>query len=371
LNSDEGDMTLLEFLPNVVLAFFLTLLLVEFLNRPARRLGLVDQPDEHKRYKGSIPLIGGIAMCLAFTGAALLSFSLSSVQNLIGELPLSYYSLFLGMGLVAVVGAIDDVYGLTTRSRFIVQIIATVIMMAMGGVYLNSLGNLLGFGAIQLGYLALPFTIFCVVGVTNAINMADGMDGLAGGLGIIASGWLMILASMTGLNKIDVAILLLLIAVLGAFLCVNLRHPWRARADVFMGDAGSMALGFVLCWFLVKLSQGEQPAFSPITAVWIMGLPLMDTVGLMIRRKLQGRSPTQADRQHLHHLLLRMGFSDGKTTAILLLASTVMGGIGVSASLAGISDYLMFYIFLLLFAGYYFATGYVGNRRKQMATLAR
>jgi UDP-GlcNAc:undecaprenyl-phosphate GlcNAc-1-phosphate transferase len=354
-----------------VLAFFLTLLLIELLDRPARRLGLVDQPDEHKRYQGSIPLIGGIAMCLAFAAAVLLSFSLSWVQNLIGVLPSIYYSLFIAMFLVAVVGAIDDVYGLSPRARFVVQIFATVLMVAQGGVYLSNLGDLFGFGVLPLGYLALPFTIFCVVGVTNAINMADGMDGLAGGLGLIATGWLLVLAVIDGRYPVDAVLLLLLIAVLGAFLCVNLRHPWRARAQVFMGDAGSMALGFVLCWFLVKLSQGGQAAFSPITAVWIMGLPLMDTVGLMIRRKRQGRSPTQADRQHLHHLLLRMGISDGKTTAILLIASTVMGAIGVSASLAGVSDCIMFYAFVLLFTGYYFATDYVGNRRKNMATLTR
>ena len=364
-------MTLLDFLPNVVLAFCLTLLLVELLARPARRLGLVDQPDEHKRYKGAIPLIGGIAMCLSFSVAAILSFSVSWVQNLVGVLPSSYYSLFIAMALLAVIGAIDDVYSLTTRARFIAQIIATIMMMAIGGVYLDSLGNLLGFGDIPLSYLALPFTIFCVVGVTNAINMADGMDGLAGGLGLVATGWLMVLALMSGQNDIDAALLLLLMSVLGAFLCLNLRHPWRARAEVFMGDAGSMALGFVLCWFLVKLSQGEQPAFSPITAVWIMGLPLMDTVGLMIRRKRQGRSPTQADRQHLHHLLLRMGFKDGKTTTILLIVSTVMGAIGVSAWLAGVPDYIMFFAFALLFAAYYYAVGYFGANRKKMATLTR
>lgn len=364
-------MTLLDFLPNVVLAFCLTLLLVELLDRPARRLGLVDQPDEHKRYKGSIPLIGGIAMCLAFSMAAILSFSVSWTQSRVGALPLSSYSLFTAMVLLALTGAVDDVYRLTARARFIAQIIATLIMSLLGGVYLNNLGDLLGFGAIPLGFLALPFTVFCVVGVTNAINMADGMDGLAGGLGLIATAWLMLLALLSGQHDTDVVLLLLLMAVLSAFLCLNLRHPWRARAQVFMGDAGSMALGFVLCWFLVKLSQGEQPAFSPITAVWIMGLPLMDTVGLMIRRKRQGRSPTQADRQHLHHLLLRMGFSDGKTTAILLIISTLMGAIGVSAWLAGIADYIMFYAFIVLFTAYYLSVGYFGANRKKMATLTR
>ena len=146
--------------------------------------------------------------------------------------------------------------------------------------------------------------------------------------------------------------LLLLVASVGGFLVFNLRHPWRRRAAIFMGNSGSMMLGFILAWFLVNLSQGEQPVFPPIVAVWIVGLPLMDTVYLMTRRACKGKNPCHGDRQHLHHILLALGLSDARVTLLLAAVSTLLGAFGLLLFWAGVSEAVSFALFLGLFAGY-------------------
>jgi UDP-GlcNAc:undecaprenyl-phosphate/decaprenyl-phosphate GlcNAc-1-phosphate transferase len=219
-------------------------------------------------------------------------------------------------------------------------------------------------GQVRLGWAAALFTLIGVIGVINAFNMIDGLDGLAGGTGFVVTGWLIVLClSAPAANAGALGALLVLAAAIAGFLVYNLRHPWRVRATVFMGDAGSTMLGFVLSWFLIHLSQGEQALMAPITAVWIMALPLLDTLTVIIRRIGAGRSPFAADRQHLHHLLLGRGFSDGRVTAILLGLTCATGGLGVLADWLGMSEALRFYAFVGVFLLYYrYTTGLLSRR---------
>ena len=333
---------------SLLLAFGLCVGLIALLIRPARAWGWVDRPTTRKHHQTPVPLVGGVAMCVAY-GVSMLALPVQ---------PHSYRELLIAMVLLTVLGLYDDLRTIRPAIRFVFQSSAVLVMMFGGRIMLGNLGDLFGLGEVTLaGGIALLFTMFCVIGVINAINMSDGLDGLAGGLALIATGWLIVLVQIAPTSHPgDRDALWVLVMVIAGFLCFNLRHPWRARASVFMGDAGSTMLGFVLAWFLVHLSQGREAVMTPMTAVWLLALPLMDTVAVMIRRIHTGHSPFAADRRHLHHLALSCGLSDGRATAFLLIAAFMTGAAGVAAHKLDVPDYLQFYAFLGLFGPYYLVT---------------
>jgi UDP-GlcNAc:undecaprenyl-phosphate/decaprenyl-phosphate GlcNAc-1-phosphate transferase len=334
--------------------FVLIASLIAVLHRPAADLGWVDHPSTRKHHRHPVPLVGGVAMCAAFCLGVLL----------LPVKPADWPVLLIGMTLLTLVGLYDDLHSSRPTTRFLFQAIAVLLMAFGSHVVLGDLGDLFGLGQVRLGGAAALFTLIGVIGVINAFNMIDGLDGLAGGTGFVVTGWLIVLClSAPAANAGALGALLVLAAAIAGFLVYNLRHPWRVRATVFMGDAGSTMLGFVLSWFLIHLSQGEQALMAPITAVWIMALPLLDTLTVIIRRIGAGRSPFAADRQHLHHLLLGRGFSDGRVTAILLGLTCATGGLGVLADWLGMSEALRFYAFVGVFLLYYrYTTGLLSRR---------
>ena len=155
--------------------------------------------------------------------------------------------------------------------------------------------------------LAIPFTVFVTVGVINSINMSDGLDGLCGNLTMVSLLGLGTAAALWS-NSGDFRLINMLSAAVAGFLLFNQRTIWRTRALVFLGDAGSMLLGFVLAWFTIEICQAPIAAISPAAALWFVAVPVMDTVGVMLRRLLAGLSPFHADSQHLHHLLIQCWF---------------------------------------------------------------
>ena len=339
----------------LLLAFGLCVGLVALLTRPARAWGWVDQPTTRKHHLAPVPLVGGFAMCVAY-GLSLLALPAP---------PHSYAVLLIAMVLMTLIGLYDDLRATRPAIRFVLQG-GVVLIMALGGeVILGNFGDLFGLGDVMApGGVALLLTLFCVVGVINAFNMSDGLDGLAGGLALIAAGWLIVLLRSAPISHSgDGEALWALVMVIAGFLCFNLRHPWRTRASVFMGDAGSTMLGFVLAWFLVHLSQNREAVMTPMTAVWILALPLLDTVAVMIRRIRLGYSPFAADRRHLHHLLLSGGLSDGQATAFLLALALMSGAAGVAAHWLEVPECVQFYAFLVLFGGYCLVTDRLWKRQ--------
>lgn len=324
-------------IPTAVLA---TLILVQWITPLAPRIGLVDHPGGHRRHAAPVPLVGGIAMFCGFLFAVLL---LNHPLN-------SYRPLFAGAALLVIVGLLDDFHELRPRDRFIAQGLAALLMGLWGGVVLHDLGALTGAGALKLGAWALPLTLFATVGVINAFNLCDGADGLAGGFALIALVLLALAAAAA--DHLDLPILLLLAAVTGTFLVFNLRYPGQPRARIFMGDAGSLFLGFTLAWFLIGLSQGGpggQRVIAPVSALWLIALPLCDTVCMMLRRALRGRSPFLADRGHLHHLLPALGLSTARAVALLLVLAALLGAFGLLAPHLGVSEKALFLGFVALF----------------------
>lgn len=324
-----------------LVALLLSSVAIVLLRRPAVAWGLADIPGGRKQHQGIIPLTGGLGV---FTGFLLVQ-PLLSVP--VGEL------LPLYVGLVALVacGVIDDARDMRSTVKLGIQLAVAALMVLWGGRELVYLGSFPLVGEVSLGWLAVPVSIVAVAGLINAINMMDGVDGLAGGSALSVLAWLAVVAALQSQLTLF-AVIVTLGASLAGFLLFNMRHPWRSKASVFMGDAGSMALGFAIAWFIVELSQRPGALVSPVAYGWLVALPVMDTLSLMVRRVRKGRSPFSADRDHLHHIFLRAGFTPGQTTLILMLLVAVLGGIGVVLSLAGVPDILLLLGLLLAFAAH-------------------
>ncbi len=300
--------------------FFLVLFLIPLLCRPAERLGLLDLPNDRKLHGEPVPMIGGIAMFIAFCAGLLL----------IPDPLRPYASLVVGMGILLATGLVDDALDITPASKLIMQLFAAVLMVSWGEVQVHSFGNLLGTGEIELGEWAIPFTVLATVFMINAINMADGTDGLAGGLAVIILVFLAILGALNGAREAYIAIALLLAACATGFLLFNLRTPWRKKASVFMGDAGAMVLGFAIAWLAVYISQKPDATIYPISIAWLLVLPVTDLVTSYFRRLVRGQSPFSADSEHLHHLLLRAGFSVGTVVCLLFACQILFALLGLT-----------------------------------------
>lgn len=225
-------------------------------------------------------------------------------------------------------------------------------MAYWGGIVLRDLGALRLDGSLfLLSGWEVAFTVFATVGVINALNMSDGIDGLAGGLSLIALLGLTYVANGAGLAE-EGALLALLAVVVTVFLAFNLRFPGRPQALVFMGDAGSMFLGFAITWFFIGMSQGEERAMAPVLALWLLAVPLFDTVWLILRRFSQGRSPTSADIEHLHHVIQMTGLSAQRTVWLILAGAAALAVFAIVALERGVAESTLFFLFLALFALY-------------------
>jgi UDP-GlcNAc:undecaprenyl-phosphate GlcNAc-1-phosphate transferase len=148
------------------------------------------------------------------------------------------------------------------------------------------------------------------------------------------------------------------------FVLVNARTPWRGQAAVFMGDAGSMFLGFAITWFFIDLSQAPVRAVPPVTALWLLLIPLFDTVWLLFKRPLTGHWPTAASHDHLHHVFQLLGLEVGKATMVLWFVAALAAGVGIAGTVWGVSEATLFYSFLALFAAYSLAMSVVWRRCK-------
>jgi UDP-GlcNAc:undecaprenyl-phosphate GlcNAc-1-phosphate transferase len=306
----------------------------------APHLGLVDIPGGRKTHAHAVPLVGGLSIFVAL-------FITAWVSGL--DAHFSYF--LLALAIVIAVGCWDDVSEISPRLKFTIQIVASAIMIWGAGVMLRSVGDLLGWRPIGLSFLTIPLTVFAIVGVVNAMNMMDGLDGLGGAVALVAFAWYSVIAAESGLAT-QSAMAAILCGAIAGFLAFNLRFPWQPRARVFLGDAGSLMIGFALGWFAIDLTQGTSRTFSPIAALWILLLPLADCVSLMVRRIRAGRSPFVADAHHIHHYLLRRGFSHGQTLTILVGLSTLFGAVGYAGWKLGLPEAALFWPFFFGFFAY-------------------
>lgn len=305
-----------RFIAASAIAVIVTLVAIFSLRPMAPRLGLVDRPNERKRHRGKVPLIGGLCFFLG-TLAGLAYF---------GYMDRFVVCLLAVGALILLTGLLDDLDDLSARTRLIIQASTAGLVILTTGIYIDGGGYLIGGEEFRLHALGIPITIIAVVGLINAFNMLDGIDGLAAGLAIVSI--VSILAFMgIGWPTVGVALLLqILAATLVPYLCVNL--GWPDGRKIFMGDAGSTLIGFLVAWSLIFLSQRGVAQLAPVDVLWCVALPVMDTLAVMYRRIRSGRSPFKPDRQHLHHLLLNVGCSPRQALVLLVGVSALMAAGG-------------------------------------------
>ena len=282
-----------------ILAMFISIVLIPPLMRSASRLAFVDVPSERKVHAAPIPRIGGLAMVAGAITPILLWVPPS--REVLG--------LLYGVAVILVFGLWDDRSQLDYRMKFGGQILAVCVVVFYGGVLIRFVPFC---GIEPIPHAAsVALTIFALLGVTNAINLADGLDGLAAGTTLLSMGAISLLAYLAG----DSSLLIIAMAVMGAiigFLRFN-THP----AQVFMGDAGSQFLGFVAGVLVIVLTQRSSPILSPAMPLLLLGLPLVDTFLVMGQRLLQGKSPFKPDRNHIHHKLLALGLDHYESVVVI------------------------------------------------------
>ncbi|MBC3764958.1 UDP-N-acetylglucosamine--undecaprenyl-phosphate N-acetylglucosaminephosphotransferase [Neptunicella marina] len=324
----------LEFTP-LFMAFFVAALLIVIMNPVAHQWGLVDQPDVRKAHKGIIPLTGGLAMFFSIL-----------VSSLATDVWLKNDPMFFtAASFIVLLGMLDDRFDLSPKGRLICQFGVAAIMAWSAQNYVTSLGNIVGLGDMSLGFEGYVFTLIAVVGVINAFNMIDGIDGLAGGMSLVVLLALVLLLLLSN-NGAEIMGPMLVIAALVPFLAFNLSIKGFKGNKIFMGDSGSMFIGLTIVWLLVEYTQGANPSMRPITAVWLVGLPLMDMAAIMYRRAKKGQSMLRPDKQHLHFIFMRAGLSQNATLIVILLIGVVYAAIGILGELFAIPEYIMFWSFI-------------------------
>ncbi len=300
----------------------LSLLATPAVIRMARRKGLVDACGVRKAHRSSVPRIGGLAIM-----AAMLAMSVPAIilDNVIGEefraiLP-QVVALLAGAVFIAIVGLVDDIRGLSARVKLSAQVAAALAVCAFG-VRIDSI-TIGQWFRLDFGWLAWPITVFWIVGITNAVNLIDGLDGLAAGISAATCGVIAVFSFYT--NQPVMAVLMLaLLGGLTGFLKSNF-HP----AKIFMGDCGSLFLGFTLAGASVMCTMKSAALVGLALPALTLGLPIFDTLFSILRRILQRRSIFAPDRSHIHHRLLDMGFRQRRVVVIMYMVTLAAGGMGM------------------------------------------
>ena len=313
-------------------------LLFLFLRPLAIKLSLLDYPNKRKTHQGQIPLIGGICIFLSSLLTLFIFFETFSI-NLV--------TIIICGGLMLVLGIVDDKLDLQASKKLFFQTLITLIFIIATDCVINDLGTPLGFSSsIELGLLSIPFTLFAIVGLTNAINMIDGCDGLASSLVIISLLALLIFGA-TGLNDPNTQWLVIVVSSLIAFLFFNFSS--NKNIKIFLGDGGSLFIGFFVATSLV-ISVSKNKLYDPSIVLWFTAVPIFDFVTVIVRRKLLKIKIMVADKSHIHHLLLSWGLSHFQTTALICLTSVALLLFGVFVTTN--HPTLGFWSFLLTFLLY-------------------
>ena len=304
-----------------LIAFISVIVLVPLVRTPARLVGLVDRPGGRKKHQGTVPLTGGLCIFPVFMMVSLLA----------GGSLTALWPLFAALILVLVTGALDDRFQIGAWPRFAVHITAALLVVLAGGAQINSLGNLFGLGDFELGFMAIPFSLAAAALLINALNLIDGLDGLAGGTAFIMLFWLAFAGGIAAMPELAI-----LMAAVAGFLVYNMRGPWRKKAAVFLGDAGSLSLGVVITWFAILLAKSPAVALEPISVAWILALPAFDICAQFYRRMREGRHPFDPDRGHFHYHFIEAGIPPGKAVFMILVVNFILGGFGVLAAKMGV-----------------------------------
>ena len=317
---------------------------------------LVDLPDRSRKFHARpTPLTGGIGILLSVLLSGKLYIDLNDLSGFVPEF--TYYLIVSSIPLLLLF-LIDDYSGLKARYRLLIQASASFYVIFSTGIQLESFGNLLGFGDIYLGVFSIPITIFCVVGIMNAFNMIDGVNGLCAGCAMIA---LLLIGFHSGL--IFDSMLVLIIGSMIGFLIFNLRIFGKKRG-VFLGDNGSNLIGFWVAWTAIYCSQNPLYDCDPITMIWFVAIPLLDCIGLIFSRLKRGISISSPGRDHIHHKLMNR-FTPEITLVIILMISLVSGLIGIFL-INSFEPWVSTLLFVIYASCYYLYAYYYSNFKNKI-----
>jgi UDP-GlcNAc:undecaprenyl-phosphate/decaprenyl-phosphate GlcNAc-1-phosphate transferase len=323
----------------VAVSFVITVLAILTLRPLAVSLELVDRPGGRKTHHGVVPLVGGLAMFLGIVVAlGLLDLPARTGGPLIAAL-----------GLLVVIGLLDDRFGLSPWLRLLVHVTAAAALVLLTQTFVRSMGNVLGTGPIALsGWVSTAFSVLVITAAVNAFNMLDGMDGLAGITALnslLALGWL---GQVTGLG-VERAICAVMCASVAGFLLFNLPSPLNRRLRCFMGDAGSTLLGVAIGWLCIRVGQAPTATgIHTVTVLWAVALPLFELLWTTIRRLSRGQSPLHADALHFHHLVMRAGFGVRGAFGLFAVLNALLAGIGIGLRRLDAPDWLSFTLLLVV-----------------------
>ena len=299
------------------------------------KFGAVDVPKDGRRmHDHPIPRMGGLAIFFGFLAAVLVFVPLNAEKK----------GMLLGAVIIVVLGVLDDKYALPAKPKFLVQIIAAVIaVMAGNRIDVLSNPNIFSSDPVwQLGWLAYPVTVIWIVAITNAVNLIDGLDGLACGVSTISSMTMLVIA--LSVAEPDVAVLMA--ALSGA--CIGFLPYNLNPAKIFMGDTGSTFLGFILAVVSIQGLFKYATIISFAVPFLMLGLPIFDTCFAILRRLSRGQSPMKPDRGHIHHRLIDMGFSQKQAVATLYVISAILGLSAVVLTTIGVLRAMLFLMALCI-----------------------
>ena len=316
-----------------IIAFISGLFLVPLIISFSEKQGLLDKPNERKIHSHPVPRLGGISIwfCTVVSFLVLILLSYYPHRSLVS-------GLLLGSSLMFLLGLVDDVYNLSAKFKFVIQIsIATIVFLL--GVKITSL-FIPFLGLVTLPkFLSYFITIGWIVGISNAVNFIDGVDGLAGSVITISS----VTLGLISIAASDVVIALVAFILAGSmlgFLTYNF-HP----AKIFMGDSGALFAGFLLATLSVMFSMKNVDCKMYVPLI-ILAVPILDITFSSLRRILKGKSPFVADAEHIHHKLLNLGLSQNKAVLLLVLFSIVMGALATYIAASDTTKYFLYAVIM-------------------------
>lgn len=334
------------FMPNYIWAFlialFVALIVTPAVIVLAAKTGAMDAPDARKVHKGPMPRIGGLAIYCGFMVAILAMLNFAELTQ---EVANGVIGLLLGGTLIVIIGLIDDYKNLPAKVKLLGQILAACVVVYFD-VRIDVITDPFG-DYLYLEYLAAPATVFWIVGLTNTVNLIDGLDGLAAGVSTIASVTIMLVALQE-----DVMIVALFTAALAGAALGFLRYNFNP-AKIFMGDTGSMFLGFILAGISVIGAVKCTATIALIVPILALGLPIMDTTFAIIRRYRGGVPIFKPDKGHLHHRLLDLGFSQRQAVLLMYVISALLGlsAVALNEVSGGMSIVIVVCVLLVVFLG--------------------
>lgn len=308
----ENLPTLAKVVAALMVAFLIAFLLTPVVKALAHKVGAVDVPkDERRMHSRPIPRMGGLAIFLGFILSALLFVELSSQIR----------GMLLGGAIIVVLGIFDDIYALPALPKFFIQIVAALIAVYHGNV-IQVLSNPNVFSSDPywvLGAWSIPMTVIWIVAITNAVNLIDGLDGLAVGVATISSLTMLVIAMLVS----DGVVALIMAALAGS--CLGFMPYNLNPAKIFMGDTGSTFLGFILATMSIQGLFKFYTIISFAVPFLMLGLPIFDTCFAVFRRLSKGQNPMAPDRSHVHHRLIDMGCNQKQAVAVLYVISAILG----------------------------------------------